>query len=778
MNKLPTQILVVVFILISNALIAQETNSNSSIKYSSNNEFDYHYEPVEGKLLGIWPHRTFWNLSTFSYFKDTLGFEFIMINPRDDDWRLSPQKYETALEAGFENSNISVVMREDNWEWVINNISSGMYYLGEPTEHNCSGDPSSSVHTDVFRPDELDSIRDTIRAKNENAEFIIDGYKRCSHLKIAANSADHIMYSSYTNWTKFGLFKLCTPDLGWGDNLEYGWLDGSDDQSNSWSDMKNQFGNKFDMSWVHSGGDEYSNLFDRANQLNLEVIWLYDLSTEDLSSIEVFCAIAEESGWLKKVYENPLIAPQDFIAIEDTIGRVQLNWADTSKFVVGYLIGRRLYADNDFKLIETVVGNIRSFNDSKVIQGETYQYSINSINNDYHSDSTYSNSITISIKPILAPTNLQTVYENNNITLTWIDQSSNETLFCIERKAPKENFFSLVAEQKENSYSFVDTSIIDFGNYSYRIKAKNQFTHSEYSDTSKIEIQPSLAPPFNLSAEENTIGEITIIWSDTSKFANKYIVGRRVETDSAFIVLDTIDIHKKSYTDKEITQAKTYFYRAASNNSDYTSDYSDTIHIKSMVHPIATPTSLTAEFIEKVTVLNWNDNSNNEEIFYIQRIDPDSTIYFVLDSVKNNIESFNDSTIRKDGLYKYRVFASNRFTNSPYSNISEISAIITSIISSDIPLVFSLSQNYPNPFNPSTMIAYDLPEPSHTKIEIFNLLGQRVDLLVNSEKPAGFYETTWNAANLPSGIYLVSINAEGLTSKKIFRHVKKALLLK
>ncbi|MBU0473336.1 MAG: C10 family peptidase [Bacteroidetes bacterium] len=95
-----------------------------------------------------------------------------------------------------------------------------------------------------------------------------------------------------------------------------------------------------------------------------------------------------------------------------------------------------------------------------------------------------------------------------------------------------------------------------------------------------------------------------------------------------------------------------------------------------------------------------------------------------------------------------------------------------------IPDEYVLHQNYPNPFNPSTMIKYGVPEQSNIRIEVFNMLGQRVGLLVNSEKSAGYYETTWNAANLPSGIYLISIKADGLNSKKNFTQIKKALLLK
>ncbi len=95
-----------------------------------------------------------------------------------------------------------------------------------------------------------------------------------------------------------------------------------------------------------------------------------------------------------------------------------------------------------------------------------------------------------------------------------------------------------------------------------------------------------------------------------------------------------------------------------------------------------------------------------------------------------------------------------------------------------IPDDYVLHQNYPNPFNPTTMVKYGIPEQSNIKIEVFNMLGQSVGLLVDGNKSAGYYETTWNADNLPSGIYLVSIRAKGLDSKKNFRQVKKALLLK
>jgi hypothetical protein len=98
--------------------------------------------------------------------------------------------------------------------------------------------------------------------------------------------------------------------------------------------------------------------------------------------------------------------------------------------------------------------------------------------------------------------------------------------------------------------------------------------------------------------------------------------------------------------------------------------------------------------------------------------------------------------------------------------------------SEQLPEEYSLFQNYPNPFNPSTNIKYGIPEVSNVKLEIFNSIGERVSLLVNSEKQPGYYSVNWNAETLPSGIYLIRLSIEGNVTNEDFVKVKKATLLK
>jgi hypothetical protein len=71
--------------------------------------------------------------------------------------------------------------------------------------------------------------------------------------------------------------------------------------------------------------------------------------------------------------------------------------------------------------------------------------------------------------------------------------------------------------------------------------------------------------------------------------------------------------------------------------------------------------------------------------------------------------------------------------------------------------------NYPNPFNSSTNIRFTIPEPSNIAVEIFNALGQRVDVLVEGYRPAGEFSVIWDASRVSTGSYFARLSADDLT---------------
>ena len=93
------------------------------------------------------------------------------------------------------------------------------------------------------------------------------------------------------------------------------------------------------------------------------------------------------------------------------------------------------------------------------------------------------------------------------------------------------------------------------------------------------------------------------------------------------------------------------------------------------------------------------------------------------------------------------------------------------------PSEFSLSRNYPNPFNPITNIEFSLSKAAHVKIDIFNIVGQRVRTLVDEEMKSGRYVADWDGKDeqgnsVSSGIYFYRMQADD------FSDMKKMLLVK
>jgi endo-1,4-beta-xylanase len=93
-------------------------------------------------------------------------------------------------------------------------------------------------------------------------------------------------------------------------------------------------------------------------------------------------------------------------------------------------------------------------------------------------------------------------------------------------------------------------------------------------------------------------------------------------------------------------------------------------------------------------------------------------------------------------------------------------------IVSNIPSDFKLEQNYPNPFNPTTVIAYQLPAPSHVTLRVYDILGRVVGTLLDAKQNAGHYSVIFNADKVSTGVYFYELRTERNSS------FKKMLVLK
>lgn len=243
------------------------------------------------------------------------------------------------------------------------------------------------------------------------------------------------------------------------------------------------------------------------------------------------------------------------------------------------------------------------------------------------------------------------------------------------------------------------------------------------------------------------------------------------------IIYSYDDIAENSYTIAGLKEGLKYYWRVKASNSYGYFTYSD---VWSFTSKLLQPGNLRiSQNAFNEVILSWQDNSKNETGYDILR-KTGSGQFAKLTSVPSGQVNYIDAEIILSGEYTYRVYAYN---DASVSDTSEVSIIVTIIgidddLPLDIPTEYSLSNAYPNPFNPSANIRYGLPEESAVVIEVFNILGERVETLLNEHVSAGYHETKWNASNMPSGIYIIRTYAKSLYSDRKFVSVKKAMLLK
>ena len=108
-----------------------------------------------------------------------------------------------------------------------------------------------------------------------------------------------------------------------------------------------------------------------------------------------------------------------------------------------------------------------------------------------------------------------------------------------------------------------------------------------------------------------------------------------------------------------------------------------------------------------------------------------------------------------------------------YSGYWRSVALLTNLLDEElIPIKFELLQNYPNPFNPSTNIKYSIANQTRVRIEVYNILGQRVAILVNENMSPGHYTVKFDGRDMATGFYVYRMQT------KEFNSIKKMLIVK
>lgn len=184
--------------------------------------------------------------------------------------------------------------------------------------------------------------------------------------------------------------------------------------------------------------------------------------------------------------------------------------------------------------------------------------------------------------------------------------------------------------------------------------------------------------------------------------------------------------------------------------------------------------------ITSLAAFNWYPFYQNDTLFYnlLTKNIPDTT-WFSNEIGAIVVSGHQTKTLNpNDSLWFFYAFTIGENDSVLSANLSAAQVKYNRIVTnannelSEIPLGYSLNQNYPNPFNPSTTISFTLPKQQYVKLSVYNILGQKVNTLFDEIKSSGIYKVSFNASNLPSGVYIYRLEGEGISLSR------KMLLIK
>ena len=284
--------------------------------------------------------------------------------------------------------------------------------------------------------------------------------------------------------------------------------------------------------------------------------------------------------------------------------------------------------------------------------------------------------VTAAGPPPAAPSNLTaTVVSSSQINLSWQDNSNNETGFAIERKTGAGGTYAQIATVGANVTGYNSTLLSASTLYYYRVRAYNANGNSGYSNEAYATTlpPPPPAPVLVAPAVGSVISTLTptLAWN-TASGAASYGVQLSTSATFATTVVNQSGLSSTQYAVASGLSWNTlYYWRAnATNTSGSTSAWSAAwVFVTAAGPPPAAPSNLTATVVSSSQInLSWQDNSNNETGFAIERKTGAGGTYAQIATVGANVTGYNSTLLSASTLYYYRVRAYNANGNSGYTN--------------------------------------------------------------------------------------------------------------
>ncbi|MCF6268390.1 MAG: hypothetical protein L3J41_01625 [Melioribacteraceae bacterium] len=380
-----------------------------------------------------------------------------------------------------------------------------------------------------------------------------------------------------------------------------------------------------------------------------------------------------ETALIDSVYiDRRPVQPNGLTLTRTSEKSFNLFWDDLASNEINYEIWRQDGLNNTFALIQTLQANTISTNDVVTSDYINYGYQVRAANG--FGSSKFSNIVYSSgAAGGDSPSNLiGEALGASTIQLTWVDNSSTEDGFILERTNPANGNFERLAVLPRNTVEFFDNDLYPLTTYKYRIASyKSPSTLSAWSNVVNVATygQDIIPPQFLTATYVPLNNNVEVTWQDNTFFETGTIVERKDAINGKYEVVGVTKADENIFYDSNININQLYYYRARfSTTEGFNTQYSneDTVFIYDA--PPNAPTNLQIiEFSNTNYSLWWEDNSDDEEGFELWRKAGNTGTYIHYKTLLPNTIAFND-TVNLGVVYYYKVRAFRNPVFSEFSN--------------------------------------------------------------------------------------------------------------
>ena len=332
----------------------------------------------------------------------------------------------------------------------------------------------------------------------------------------------------------------------------------------------------------------------------------------------------------------PPAAPQNLKAVSVSSDSITIEWSD-----VNGEDGYRIYRDGTLLADNLAAGTV-NYTDDSVDVNTTYTYIVSAYNSEGENNSS---ALTVDNTPTppQAPASVNVTIDNGKALIKWQDSSDDENGFKLYRDG-----VLLDSNIPANTTSYTDDTIEPDHQYDYCVSAYNDAGDSSKTCSSVETPIEQPAPPADLTAEAYP-HRVELNWRDIADNEANYVLKRNGK-----VLDEKIPKDSTHYTDDSVSPDSNYTYELAARNEAGDSAYIS-VKVTTPKDVPEAPSELRADAHPANVYLQWMDNADNEDGFILYRGGK-----ILTDTIPVDATEYNDTTVKEDSYYIYRLSAFNK----------------------------------------------------------------------------------------------------------------------